>query len=61
LVVDVSWDESIKFDEGYDDILVRVFTEEVTKIKKIAAASGEEILGKAMMFNCRKSEHHELR
>jgi hypothetical protein len=46
LIVDVSWDGSVDYDNGFDDVLVRIFTGEKVEIEDNATL-GQEVLAEA--------------
>lgn len=61
LIVDVIWDDCCKFDEGYDDVLVRVYTSENVFIQQVNPGHGTDILALAFKNLAKKSQNNQLR
>lgn len=48
LVVDVCWDDNISLDAGYDDVLVRTYSQEPVILNKIPEEEGRQYLRNAL-------------
>lgn len=61
LVVDVCWDECVKLDPGYDDVLVRIFTKEKLDLQMMDAEHGKANLVNALKKVASSSQNTKYR
>lgn len=61
LVVDVCWDDSVGLDSGYDDVLVRVFSDQLITLKGVHEEDGRDILAAALKQSAQLAKNKEYR
>lgn len=61
LVVDVCWDKNISLDPGYDDVLVRAYSQEPVVLTQIPEAEGRQYLRNALKKQGSHTKNKHLR